>query len=135
MPQELQNLLVTLNIIIALMFVVVTTIVVMAYLYETKKSREYERLIKQLIQDGRYKNWKDENKILIMIEKYSLWVWALTLIFAGPIDNFLITGSQILLTTSRIIFGIVLVLLTAMNIFTKRLLRRKIVDAITNINQ
>ncbi|HUI88806.1 MAG TPA: hypothetical protein VLX61_08775 [Anaerolineales bacterium] len=130
MPQELQNLLVTLNLIIISMFAVIAVIIVTAYLYEIRRSREYEQSRKQLINDGRY-----ESEILILLEKYSLWTWLFALLVAAISSSVLSTEDPMRVTTSGIIFGIITVILTFTNIFTKRSLRKKMIDATTDFSQ
>ncbi len=125
MPQELQNLLITLNIVFALMFLIVTIIIIIAYRYEMKETRKYEQLTKQLIVGGKYEHWKIENKTLLLIEKYSLWLLVLVLIFSGIITLSFHLDDQATSSTSEIIYRIILVILTVINIFTKRLLRKK----------
>lgn len=123
------NFILTTAIVWLLAFILITAIVVVAYLYELKRARSFERMKKQLKIDGILSEWESDNKLLLSLEKFTFGFWVLSLFSTFLIPAFLEGNNQLEDTTLKTMLLSMLAFFTVTNIVIKRLLYYKLTNA------
>ena len=135
MPPELRNAFIIFSVGLVVTFIAVIIIQVKAYIFTKKKRVEYEKMLEQLKNDGKFADWENDNRLLIILEKSSLWLWFSGIISMAFVPSFAPSFSQQLTSIDKFIFGFGLVILMLLNIISKRMLRKKLLDATSYTNQ